>query len=323
MTQTLKQFLHTLENRPLAALIEGAANGVKIIADAMRCSSKQSAGSGQLSGYSNVKNVQGETQAELDIFADKVMSDAFFSSGAVAALVSEEQPEMLAGSNANAEFVVAHDPLDGSSNIPYNIPVGTIFTVFCRANLAVPASVADYFQPASGLCAAGYAVYGLATQFVFSAGNGVIDAVLDGASNEFIVRNLGLRQQPNGVIFSVNEGNAASFSAPVQLFLSELKNSGRYSGRYVGSLVSDFDRNLRKGGIYLYPADSKNPKGKLRLLYECMPLAFIAEQAGGGSSDGQCSILDVIPTAIHQRSPLFIGSQREVLQLTRLITAET
>lgn len=310
-----------VKNAPpeIARLVSAAVGGIKSIARAMRTSS-QLPGS-NLSGYSAHQNVQGETQAELDIYSDKVMTEAFFGSGVVAALVSEEQPELILGGVDSAPFVVAHDPLDGSSNIPFNIPVGTIFAVFRRASVSNSPKPADYFQGEKGLVCAGYGVYGLKTQFVCTWGSGVIDTVLNESTGEFEVLNSNLSCKADGTIFSVNEGASSTWAAPVQKFIKELKDRGSYSGRYVGSLVSDFDRNLRKGGIYLYPADKKNVRGKLRLLYECLPLSYICQQAGGDSFDGERGVLEVIPTAIHERSPLYLGAKNMVQELRAICLA--
>ncbi len=307
----LKNFLVKSATPEISALISSATEGIKAIAIAMRTSS-------HLSGYSSQQNVQGETQAELDIYSDKVMTEKFFQSGVVAALVSEEQNDLLVGGTPSGPFVVAHDPLDGSSNIPFNIPVGTIFAAFKRRSVTSPPQPSDYFQGGEALVCAGYGVYGLKTQFVFTWGNGVIDTVLNDSSGEFEVLNTALTCKPDGIIFSANEGASESWPVQIQTFIGELKRRGSYSGRYVGSLVSDFDRNLRKGGIYLYPPDKKNVRGKLRLLYECLPLAYICQQAGGDSFDGARNMLEVIPTTIHERCPLYIGAINMVQELRSL-----
>lgn len=318
---SLSDYLATLKSREVASVIGAAAKGVIAIAAAMRPGSPAA---GKLSGYTHSTNVQGETQAELDVFADKVMTEAFFGSGVVASLVSEEQENLLIGPNPTAPLVVAHDPLDGSSNIPFNIPVGTIFAASRRSPGADRApTVQDYFQGEGALVCAGYGVYGIKTQFVFSVGAGVVDAVLDEAAGDFRIVSSQLTAKATGTIFSVNEGACSGWRKEVREFIDGLKLEGGFSGRYVGSLVSDFDRNLRKGGIYLYPDDPKNPRGKLRLLYECIPLAFIAAQSGGLSFDGERSCLAVIPKSIHERSPFYVGARDLVERLKGCFSARS
>jgi fructose-1,6-bisphosphatase I len=207
--------------------------------------------------------------------------------------------------------------LDGSSNIGSNIPTGTIFCIFRRADLAVPASERDFCQGRGALVAAGYSVYGAKTSFVYSAGSGVHGFTLDPTIGEFVLTEESIKIPERGSIFSINEGNTCWWNANTKKFLDEIKAGNLsaktpYSARYVGSLVADFDRTIRRGGIFLYPVDNRRPKGRLRLLYECIPLAFIAEQAGGLATDGSRDILSIIPNDIHQRSALITGSPFEM-----------
>jgi len=214
-------------------------------------------------------------------------------------------------------YVVNFDPLDGSSNINAGVNIGTIFSVLPRVTENGSGQIEDCLQPGRRQVCAGYVMYGSSTMLVYTTGHGVHGFTFEPDVGEFLLAYSDIRTPEHGRIYSVNEGNYARWAEPVKRYIDWLKeeddSGGRpYSARYVGSLVADFHRNLLYGGLYLYPGDTRNPKGKLRLLYEAAPLAFIAEQAGGAASDGETRVMDLRPQALHQRTPLFIGSKRDV-----------
>lgn len=319
-TQTLSRFIHAEERKHLGAtgelsdLLSAVALGVKFIRSIIA-----TAGFKGLRGYTGKTNVQGEQVHELDQESDEILVEILGSSGHFGLLVSEEREQVVAtgADKSGAKYVVAFDPLDGSSNLGSNIPVGTIFSIFKKRDSKVPASSADFMQAGTNLVAAGYAVYGSKTTFVYSCGRGVHGFTLDPSIGEFLLTEEFIKTPERGSTYSINEGNAATWDGGLRNFIDTLKAPNSelgtpYSARYTGSLVADFDRNLKRGGIFMYPGDEKHPRGKLRMLYECMPLSFIAEQAGGAATDGKTRILEVVPTEIHQRSPLFIGSKHEV-----------
>ncbi|MCB0430511.1 MAG: class 1 fructose-bisphosphatase [Flavobacteriales bacterium] len=271
-------------------------------------------------GEAGVTNVQGEEVKKLDVFANEQFIAALQSGGECCAVASEENEEFIPFDNKiseNAKYVVAFDPLDGSSNIDVNVSIGTIFSIYRRVSLSGPGTLEDFLQPGTEQVAAGYIIYGSSTMMVYTTGKGVNGFTLDPSIGEFCLSHPNLQIPKNGKIYSINEGNYVHFPDGVKSFIKycqeDHKESNRpYSSRYIGSLVADFHRNLIKGGIFLYPSTSKDPKGKLRLLYECNPLAFIAEQAGGRATDGFKRILETQPTDIHQRIPYFVGSEQLV-----------
>lgn len=266
------------------------------------------AGLVDIAGGNGTENVQGENQQKLDIVANIRFIRALKNGGEVCAILSEEEEDIIYTGNEHGKYVVAMDPLDGSSNIDVNVSIGTIFSIYRRVTpTGSPATMDDFLQGGRKQVAAGYILYGSSTMLVFSTGDGVNGFTLDQSLGEFILSHKNISSPNNGTIFSVNEGNYYSYLPSVQKYLDNCKQRG-YSARYIGSLVGDFHRNLLKGGIYLYPSTKKDPKGKLRLLYECYPLAFIAEKSGGKASDGFGAILDIVPTSGHQRSPIFVGS---------------
>jgi fructose-1,6-bisphosphatase I len=327
-TRTLSRYVHAQRRRfpdstgELSDLIDAISVGVKLISQM-----SATAGFKGLHGYTGGSNVHGEETKVLDAEADEVLVELLGSSGHFGLLVSEERDSVVttdAGKN-EGRYVIAFDPLDGSSNIGSSIPTGTIFCVFRRQDLTQPASQRDFLQRGTEIVAAGYSVYGAKTQFVYSTGQGVHGFTLDPSIGEFVLTDEYMRIPDSGGIYSVNEGNSCFWSDATKDFIAELKEPhatgvAPYSGRYVGSLVADFDRTLRKGGIFLYPADSKRPQGRLRLLYECMPLAFIMAQAGGLSSNGEQEVLSVVPESIHQRSAFITGGIHEVNWYQRTVT---
>jgi len=279
-----------------------------------------------LGDYGNT-NVQGEEVKKLDVYANEQFISALSSGGETCAVASEENEEMVpinSEISKNAKYVVAMDPLDGSSNIDVNVSIGTIFSIYRRTTLSGPSNLSDFMQKGTEQVAAGYVIYGSSTMLVYTTGKGVNGFTLDPSIGEFCLSHPDMKIPKQGFIYSVNEGNYAHFPEGVKKFIKfcqeeDEKSKRPYSSRYIGSLVADFHRNLLKGGIYIYPATAKSPKGKLRLLYECNPLAFIVEQAGGKASDGFNRILDIQPTSLHQRTPLFIGSPDMVSKAEELM----
>ena len=272
-------------------------------------------------GAQGGKNVQGEEQQKLDVIADLAFINAFQKCGAVAGIGSEENEDFLpfdTTDSNNASYVVLFDPLDGSSNIDVNVSVGTIFSIYERTSeLGSPACLNDMLQPGNKQVAAGYVLYGTSTMLVLSWGSGVQGLTLDPASNQFILSHSNMKMPEKGRLYSMNEGNIKVCESGVADYIAycqSLENDykGPYPGRYIGSLVADFHRSLIKGGIYIYPSVPSAPKGRLRLLYECNPLAYIAEHAGGLATTGRKRILDIEPEALHERAPFFIGSKNMV-----------
>ncbi|REJ85312.1 MAG: class 1 fructose-bisphosphatase [Bacteroidetes bacterium] len=261
-------------------------------------------------------NIQGETVKKLDVYANEQFIAALSAGGETCAVASEENEELVQIDTAvskNAKYIVCVDPLDGSSNIDVNVAIGTIFSIYRRTSFGGTVEEKDYLQRGTEQVAAGYIIYGSSTMLVYTTGKGVNGFTLDPSIGEFCLSHPNMKCPKSGKIYSINEGNYVHFPDGVKQFIKycqveDSASSRPYSSRYIGSLVADFHRNLLKGGIFVYPSTLKSPKGKLRLLYECNPLAFIIEQAGGKASDGFRRILDVQPSSLHQRTPLFIGS---------------
>ncbi len=263
-------------------------------------------------GAFGATNVQGEEQQKLDVIADIRFTRALRNGGEVCAIISEEEEEIIDLDNPKGRYIVAMDPLDGSSNIDVNVSIGTIFSIYRRITpVGGPISKEDVLQPGTEQVAAGYLLYGSSTMLVYTTGHGVFGFTYEPSLGEFFLSHQDIKMPEDGKIFSINEGSYCSFEPAVKDYIEYCKKN-EYSGRYIGSLVADFHRNLLKGGIYIYPCTEKAPEGKLRLLYECNALAFIAEQAGGNATDGYRRILEIKPTALHQRCPFFIGSKKMV-----------
>ena len=271
-------------------------------------------------------NVQGEFVQKLDEYANTAFKRALDHAGCVCAIASEEdeEPYYTPERFHSGRYVFAMDPLDGSSNIDVNATIGTIFAVFKRRSPeGSAASIDDILRHGTDIVAAGYTIYGSGTMMVLSIGEGVHGFTLDPSVGEFFLSHPDIRLQPSAKLYSVNEGYAASWTPAMKAWVDSIKVPGAgWAQRYIGSLVADFHRNLLKGGIFLYPATQKNPEGKLRLLYEAFPLAFLAEQAGGAATDGRGRILDRCPDALHSRTPLIIGNRENVDEVTRLLSAE-
>lgn len=275
-------------------------------------------------GRTGNKNVQGEEVQKLDVYANKVFINALNYIGKVCVMASEEEPEMIAipKEHPKGDYVIMFDPLDGSSNIDVNVSIGTIFGIYKRVSDGEDGVLDDCLQPGRKLFGAGYIIYSSSVNLVYTTGNGVNGFSLDPSVGEFVLSHPNIQIPPRGKIYSTNEGNYAYWKKGTREYIEYLKSDRNkikapYSSRYIGSLVADFHRNLLKGGIFLYPEDTKDPKkttGKLRLLYEANPLAFVVEQAGGYASTGYERILDIKPTKLHQRVPLIIGSKEDVLE---------
>ena len=272
-------------------------------------------------GRSGKVNIQGENQQKLDVYADEVFISALLSSGECCGVATEENQNEIVFSDTFAskgKYIVCIDPLDGSSNIDFNVSVGTIFSIYRRiTQRGEKVRNEDFLQEGSKQVAAGYIVYGSSTMLVYSTGNGVNGFTLDPSIGEFCLSHPDIRTPEDGSIYSVNEGNYIHFPSGIKKYIKYCQEKDEeshrpYTSRYIGSLVSDFHRNLLCGGIFLYPANEKAPLGKLRLVYECNPIAFIAEQAGGLASDGKQNILNITPSTLHQRSPFYVGSKNMV-----------
>lgn len=268
-------------------------------------------------GMTGHENVHGEEVRKLDEYAHDVMVNAMDHGGQLCVMASEEAEELIPIPEKfpTGEYVLLFDPLDGSSNIDANISIGTIFSIHKRVSSGRDGTMEDALQPGSRQVAAGYVMYGSSTVLVYSTGNGVHGFTLDPSIGEFLLSHAEIRiPDPGKRIYSVNEGNFDGWSPPQQELVQSLRcgasNGTPFSQRYVGSLVADFHRTLLYGGVFMYPGDEKNPDGKLRLLYEAAPLAYICEHAGGRATNGRDDILSLQPEALHQRTPLFMGNPR-------------
>jgi fructose-1,6-bisphosphatase I len=265
-------------------------------------------------------NIQGEDQQKLDVYANDKFIQTLIKRNIVCGIASEEEDSFITvnsqDENYQNKYVVLIDPLDGSSNIDVNVSVGTIFSIYRRVTpVGTPVNLEDFLQKGSKQVAAGYIIYGTSTMLVYTTGAGVNGFTLNPAIGSFYLSHPNMKFPEDGHIYSVNEGNYLQFPQGIKNYIKYCqKEEGDrpYTSRYIGSLVSDFHRNMIKGGIYMYPQSSKNPNGKLRLLYECNPMAFLAEQANGKASDGFNRILDIQPTALHERTPFICGSKNMV-----------
>ncbi|KII88504.1 hypothetical protein PLICRDRAFT_176086 [Plicaturopsis crispa FD-325 SS-3] len=273
-----------------------------------------------LVGLAGETNVQGEEQKKLDVLSNDIMVNALRASGRTAVLVSEELEEaVIIEDKYKGKYCVVFDPLDGSSNIDAGVNIGTIFGIYKIAPDS-KGTVSDVLRPGSEMVAAGYTMYGSSANLVLSTGQGVNGYTLDAALGEFILTHPDIKIPPRGKIYSFNEGNSMYFHEPVVKYLHSIKYpaSGKpYSARYIGSMVADVHRTLLYGGIFGYPDDKKSKSGKLRLLYEAFPMAFLTEQAGGIATTGTKRILDILPTSIHERCSVFLGSKDDVADLQK------
>ncbi len=262
-------------------------------------------------GPQGSQNLAGDDQQKLDVLANIRFIRALKKGGEVCALISEES-ESYEDLNNNGKYVIAIDPLDGSSNIDVNVSIGTIFSIYRRrSKVGGPIQEIDILQKGSEQVAAGYILYGSSTMMVYTTGHGVNGFTFEQSLGEFFLSHPDMQMPKDGKIYSINEGQANSFNESVSKYIQDCKDK-RFTARYIGSLVADFHRNLLKGGIYIYPSTEKDPNGKLRLMYECNALAYLAEQAGGKATDGKKRILDIEPKSLHQRTPFFVGSTKMV-----------
>jgi fructose-1,6-bisphosphatase I len=297
----------------LSGILYDMALAGKMIANKVR-----SAGLADILGSAGAENVQGEVQQKLDVISNEIIVKAFDHGGRLCAMASEEEPGIIQIPDGfrTGKYVMLFDPLDGSSNIDVNVPVGTIFSVYKKITRGPRGEMEDMLQPGRRQVAAGYIIYGSSTMLVYTTGQGAHGFTLDPSIGEFLLSHPHIRIPNHGRYLSVNDAYEQDWPEPTRALMR------RYRGldgvrkslnvRYVGSLVADFHRNLLGGGVFAYPSNARSPRGKLRLLYEANPLAFIVEQAGGLATDGTRRILDIEPTELHQRTPLFIGSKDEV-----------
>ena len=297
----------------LSGILYDLALAAKMIANKVR-----SAGLADILGATEDQNVQGEVQQKLDVLANEIIIKAMDHGGRLCAMASEEEPGIIQIPEQFkcGKYCLLFDPLDGSSNIDVNVPVGTIFSVVRKITRGRHGELEDMLQPGRRQVAAGYVIYGSSTMMVYTTGQGAHGFTLDPSIGEFLLSHPNIRIPDAGRYLSVNDSYEQLWDENVRAVMRQYKGMNgvrrALSTRYVGSLVADFHRNLLGGGIFAYPANKKTPKGKLRLLYEANPLAFIVEQAGGLASDGTQRILDIHPTELHQRIPLYIGSKNEV-----------
>ncbi len=311
------QTLHPEATGEFTNLMYDIALAAKVIAREV-----SRAGLVNILGLTGQENVQGEDVQKLDVFANDTMIRMNELTGRVCLMASEEVKDPIPG-NDQGKYVLIFDPLDGSSNIDYNVSVGTIFAAFRRKTpVGAQASLEDCLQPGHAMVAAGYVVYGSSTMLVYSAGNGVYGFTLDPSVGEFLLSHPNI-QSPPAKYYSVNHAYIHKWSRGIQEYIHWLQggsdDSPTVSERYIGSMVADFHRNLLAGGIFMYPADAQKPQGKLRLLYEAAPLGYLAVQAGGYVSTGRENILEIQPTSLHQRVPVFLGDRRLVEKAEQLI----
>ena len=305
--------LHPEATGELSGLLYDLALAAKMIANKVR-----SAGLADILGATDLENVQGETQQKLDVLANEIIVKALDHGGRLCAMASEEEPDIIPipENFRCGKYCLLFDPLDGSSNIDVNVPVGTIFSVTRKISLGNRGEMEDMLQDGRKQVAAGYVIYGSSTMMVYTTGQGAHGFTLDPSLGEFLLSHPNIRTPAVGRYLSVNDSYHGQWEPEVQALMRYYRgqDGGRQpmSTRYVGSLVADFHRNLLGGGLFAYPANRKNRRGKLRLLYEANPLAFIVEQAGGAATDGTQRIMDIRPTELHQRTPLFIGSKNDV-----------
>jgi len=316
--------LHPEATGELSGVLYDLALAAKMIANKVR-----SAGLADILGATENENVHGETQQKLDVLANEIIVKAVDHGGRLCAMASEEEPGIIQIPDAFkcGKYCLLFDPLDGSSNIDVNVPVGTIFSVVRKITRGRRGELEDMLQPGRRQVAAGYVIYGSSTMLVYTTGQGVHGFTLDPSIGEFLLSHPNIRIPDPGRYLSVNDSYEPLWDDNVRTLMRHYKGleggRTRHSSRYVGSLVADFHRNLLGGGIFAYPVNAKSPNGKLRLLYEASPLAFIVEQAGGAASDGQQRILDVQPRELHQRTPLYIGSKSAVDLANEVIAGQS
>jgi fructose-1,6-bisphosphatase I len=275
-----------------------------------------------IGGAYGQQNVQGEDQQKLDVIANIRFIRALRYGGEVCTIISEEDEDLIQTGNNHGKYIVAIDPLDGSSNIDVNVSIGTIFSIYRRkSEIGTEGTLQDCLQKGTEQVAAGYILYGSSTMLVFTTGHTVDGFTYESSLGEFFLSHPGIRIPSQGQVYSCNEANYHQFSEGIRQYIEHCRENG-CTARYIGSLVADFHRNLFKGGIYVYPATAKAPEGKLRLLYECNALAFLVEKAGGRATDGKGRIVEIDPKTLHQRVPLFIGSADMVSEVEAFLKQE-
>eukprot|EP00092_Neocalanus_flemingeri_P026107 GFUD01028293.1.p1 GENE.GFUD01028293.1~~GFUD01028293.1.p1 ORF type:complete len:336 (+),score=103.43 GFUD01028293.1:203-1210(+) len=298
----------------LTQLLSSLQSACKAVSAAVR-----RAGISELFGAAGNTNVQGEEVKKLDILANDLFINMLRSSYAAALLVSEENDnEIEVETERQGKYIVTFDPLDGSSNIDCLVSIGSIFAIFRKPNEG-PLAPGDALQSGRQIVAAGYALYGSATMMVLSTGHGVNGFMLDPSIGEFVLTDKNMTCKPRGKIYSINEGYEEKWDPAIREYVKSKKQGKAYGGRYIGSMVADVHRTLKYGGIFMYPATADNPSGKLRVLYECMPMAFLMEQAGGVAHTGEKPVLDFVPTKLHERCPIYLGSKDDVEDLLEVI----
>ena len=308
-----QEALHPEASGKLSGILYDLAVAAKMIANKVR-----SAGLADILGSAGTENVQGETQQKLDLIANEIIVKAMDHGGRLCAMASEEEEEIIPIPETfkHGKYVLLFDPLDGSSNIDVNVPVGTIFSVMKKVSHGSHGTLKDMLQPGLKQVAAGYVIYGSSTMLVYTTGQGAHGFTLDPSIGEFLLSHPDIKIPEHGRYLSVNGAYEQHWSEPVKALMRRYRGlDGKREAmnvRYVGSMVADFHRNLLGGGVFAYPPNTKSPGGKLRLLYECNPLSFICEQAGGASIDGQSRTLEIQPTALHQRTAIYIGSKCDV-----------
>ena len=304
----------------LSGILQDLALAAKMIANKVR-----SAGLADILGATENDNVQGERQQKLDVLANEIIVKAMDHGGRLCAMASEEEPDIIPIPEGfrTGKYCLLFDPLDGSSNIDVNVPVGTIFSVVRKITRGARGEMEDMLQPGRRQVAAGYVLYGSSTMLVYTTGQGVAGFTLDPSIGEFLLSHPDIRIPAEGRYLSVNDSYEQHWSEEVRALMRRYRGlDGQRKAmnvRYVGSLVADFHRNLLGGGLFAYPSNAKAPKGKLRLMYEANPLAFVCEQAGGAACDGKRRILDIAPEELHERTPLYIGSKKDVETATEML----
>jgi fructose-1,6-bisphosphatase I len=305
--------LHPEATGELSGILYDLALAAKMIATKVRM-----AGLADILGATDMTNVQGEVQQKLDVLANEIIVKAMDHGGRLCGMASEEEPDIIQIPEGFkcGKYLLLFDPLDGSSNIDVIVPVGTIFSVVRKITRGTRAEMEDLLQPGRRQVAAGYVIYGSSTMLVYTTGQGVHGFTLDPSIGEFLLSHPNIRIPHTPRYLSVNDSYEQHWDDHVRALMRRYRGlDGEHKAlnvRYVGSLVADFHRNLLGGGVFCYPSNARSPRGKLRLLYECNPLAFVAEQAGGAATDGTTRIMDITPNELHQRSPLYMGSRAEV-----------
>jgi fructose-1,6-bisphosphatase I len=313
---------HSGASGALSGILYDLALAAKMIANKVRA-----AGLADVIGSIGQQNVQGETQQKIDVIANETIVKAMDHGGRLCGMASEEVEDIIPIPSGfkTGHYFLLFDPLDGSSNIDVNVPVGTIFSVLGKRSVGDRATLDDALQPGHAQVAAGYVIYGSSTMLVYTTGSGVHGFTLDPLLGEFLLSHPDIQIPKTGRYLSVNDSYEEHWDDKVRALMRRYRGRdgtrGAMNVRYVGSMVADFHRNLLGGGVFAYPANTKSPQGKLRLLYECNPLAFICEQAGGAATDGRQRVLDVVPKALHQRTPIFIGSKDDVAMASELLGA--